>query len=231
MTFSALWDCAVRPSTYDFYTWLVHVHALGASEIVFRCHEFSTRKWPAEEGRRRFENFIRPGPDLMGLPSRIGGDGRVCGSYMTHDLMADGGPKARLKSVFPAGPHKYTVTLRQTSHRPEKNSDDAVWREFARKIGAHVIEDTARKPIGLFERVALYAGAKGNFGVVNGPMGLLSLTPYPMTMFCDPETTAKGMAEHGVNVGESYGYCLPHQRMVWERPTVQGLMREFGRVG
>lgn len=223
--FSALYDLGWRISTYDFFTWLLVVQSMGAQEVVFKVDKFNDRKWSQGEARQRFENYIRPGPDLAGMPSRIGADGDDVGGHMCQHLMER--QFKRLKSVFSPGPHKYTVTLRRCWHNSYKNSEESVWTEFARNIGAHLIPDYDEEPIGLFERVSLYAGAEMNFGVPNGPMMLCSYTDYPLTMFCDPETTKAGFAAHGIEVGEQYPYALPNQRLVWEKATVKGLLREF----
>lgn len=227
--FSALYDLGHRITTYDFFTWLLIVHAMGASEVVFKVDRFNDRKWSQEEARQRFENYIRPGPDLAGIPSRIGDSGEDVGSHMTQDLIQN--PFQRLKSVFSPGDARYTVTLRRCYHNKYKNSDEKVWRKFAANIDARIICDYDEKPIGLFERMALYAGAEMNFGVTNGPMGLCTLTPYPVSIYCDPKTTAAGYASHGIQVGEQLPFALANQRLIWERPTVDSLMRDFRQMG
>jgi hypothetical protein len=230
VTFSALYDLKTRITTYDFFTWMLNVQSMGAREIVFKVDEgFNDRKWSEHESRQRFENYIRPGPDLAGLPSRIGTDGEDVGSHMLQELMQR--PFKRMRTVFPPAGHRYTVTLRRCYHNKRKNSDQNLWRAFADRIGAHVIPDYDEKPIGLFERMSLYAGAEMNFGVPNGPMALCSMSPYPVTIFADPKVCAKGFASHGMAVGQQYPYALPGQRIVWERPTMAGLMREFRAMG
>lgn len=223
--FSALYDLSHRITSYDFFTWMLVVQAMGASEIVFKVDQFNDRKWSQGEARQRFENYIRPGPDLAGLPSRLGSDGEDIGSHMVQDLMQR--PFHRLRSVFAPASHRYTVTLRRCWHNKAKNSDEKVWLEFADKIGAYVIPDFDAKPMGLFERMSLYAGAEMNFGVPNGPTALCSMSPYPITIFCDPATAIKGFAAHGIAEGEQYPYALPGQTLVWEKPTVESLMRKF----
>lgn len=227
--FSALYDLGHRITSYDFFTWMLAVQAMGASEIVFKVERFNDRKWSQGEARQRFENYIRPGPDLAGMPSRIGSHGEDIGGHMMPDLMAR--PFKRLRSVFAPASHRYTVTLRRCWHNKAKNSDEKVWLEFAAAIGAYVIPDFDAKPIGLFERMSLYAGAEMNFGVPNGPTALCSMSEYPVTIFCDPATSKGGFAAHGIAEGEQYPYALPGQRLVWEKPTLDGLMREFNSMG
>src|SRR5215813_14447557 len=227
----ALYDLSVQPSTYDFFNWLAHVKLLGATRVHFKTEPMRATKWNREEAFRRFENYIRPGPELAFLPHRIAYDGERIGSIQLHDLTADldrlQRPLSRLKTVWPPRAVKYTVTIRETFHNPHKNSDRDLWLAFAERIGAHVIEDTSRKPISLYERVALCAGAKMNFGVTNGPMGLLYYTEYPFVNFADPVATRKSFGGHKISPGDQVPWFLPTQRFVWEKPTMDNLMREF----
>src|SRR5262245_38840122 len=187
----ACFDLQHRLPTYDFFCWLTHVKLLGATAFnIPRSRKFKMRKkWRPEETERRLANYILPGPALAGLPGAMGEEGdRTIGSHLVVDLWRDiqnnGGYMPRLKSVLPPGQIKYTVTLRQQAYKSEKNSDPDVWREFARRIDAHVFEDYSVQPIGLHQRVAIMAGARMNFGVPNGPLSLLYWTEYPLCEVC-----------------------------------------------
>jgi hypothetical protein len=220
----ALYDLEHRYSTYDYFTWQTHVKLLGATEIVFKPEPMRAKKYPAEEGRRRFRNYIQPGPALSDLPSRIGcdGDGKI-GSVQLYDIAADlarlGRELPRMHSVLPPAAVKYTVTIRETGHNRHKNSDRELWLRFGQEIGARIIEDHAREPIGLYERIALYAGARMNFGVPNGPMGMLYFTDYPFRIFC-----------HRIAVGEQVPWFRPQQRLVWQKASMDGLLREVEAI-
>jgi hypothetical protein len=224
----------LRPTTYDFFNWLVHVKLLGATEITFRVEPMRQSKWPIAESLKRFRNYIFPGPALAGLPARVAneGDGKI-GSIQLHVLLDDlkklGKELPRLKSVLPPDGFsaRYTVTIRETFHNPHKNSDRDMWLKFADEIGAVVIEDTAREPMELFTRVGLYAGARMNFGVVNGPLALLYYTPYPFAISCDPVATAKSFGGHNIKPGDQVPWFLPNQKLIWEKPNLEGLLREF----
>jgi hypothetical protein len=230
VSFSALYDLRKRSTTYDYFTWQAHVQAMGANEIVFQADEIISTKYGLKEARKRFDNFILPGPALSELKCRLGTDGRDIGSSMLQELVRLPYPFRRMKSLLPARSERYTVTLRQTFRKPERNSDEFIWREFARRIGAYVIEDHSVEPISLYDRMALYAGAKMNFGIPNGPMGLLYLTEYPFMIFSEPEITSKGFAGHGIKVGDQLPTALRGQTLVWERPTVKIMMREFEKI-
>jgi hypothetical protein len=228
--FSAFYDLRHRIVTYDFFYWLVYVQILGATEIVINPSEIKSSKYPLDEAKERLNNFILPGPALAGLPCRIGNDGVDCGSHKVDEFVKlDLSKFHRLQSVFKPYNAEYTVTLRRTVRKTYRNSDEPLWREFAKKIGAVVIEDYYVKPIGLYERMALYAGAKMNFGVTNGPMALLMITSYPAMMW-DCSSSIKGFRRHGINVGDSFPWLLPSQSMKWEKPTMELLMGTMDKI-
>ncbi len=229
----ALYDMRTRPTTYDFFNWLVHVKLLGATDIAFRVEPMNQGKWPIAESLKRFRNYIWPGPALADLPCKMSneGDDKI-GSVQLHvlleDLQKSGKELPRLHSVLPKhSAAQYTVTIRETFHNPHKNSDRDMWLVFAAKINAKVIEDTTREPIDLHERIAYYAGAKMNYGVVNGPLALLYYTPYPFAISCDPQATKKSFGGHNIRPGDQVPWFLPTQKLIWEKPTLEGMLREF----
>jgi len=232
----ALYDMTWRSTTWDFFNWLAHVKLLGATEITFRIEPMSPAKYSAAEGRRRFENFIRFAPPLFSLSWRIANDGDgTVGSQRLDVLLADA---ARLKRdiprmqlmLQPSKQHRFTVTMRETFRNMHKNSDRELWLRFAERISARVIEDHDREPIALYKRLNLYAGAKMNFGVVNGPLAALYYSRWPFAISCDPETSRKSFTGHNVKPGDQATCFLPHQRWVWEKPTMDGLMRLVDEV-
>jgi len=222
---NALWILSSRtgPATFDFATWLAIVKKRGATRIVLDDKTVRTKKFSEAVVRRRIETIIEPMPALAGLPWQRGNQGQIFGSYRMADLAALG-DFDRLKSVLPPKNVRYTVTLRNYHHHAYRNSDEKLWRDFAAKIGAHLIEDFGDKPIDLHERVALYAGAKMNFGVTNGPVWMLFLTPYPVTMF-DCSANEPLWLQHGIKPGTQLPWALPHQKLVWKRPTMDDLMK------
>jgi hypothetical protein len=230
----ACYDLQHRLPTYDFFCWLTHVKLLGATAITISRGRklFMRKKWPASETEKRLENYILPGPALAGLPCRMGEDGdREIGSHLVQKLWADiirlGGEMPRLQTVLAPGGAAYTVTIRQHWFKGQRNSDAELWRTFARRINAHVFEDFDTVRIGLYERVALMAGARMNFGVPNGPLSLLWWTPYPLCQICDPDLTARDFDRQGIAIGEQVPWFLPNQRLIWERPTMDVLMSQF----
>ena len=234
----AFYDLQYRHPTYDFFTWLVHVKLLGAVEIVFPPLEtwkfLMRKKWPREETLRRLDNFLYPGAALAGLPWRTGSEGeRHLGSHLYIEVWRDmqklGCGLPRLRSVLPPGNVRHTVTIRETFYLPYRNSDPDLWRLFGERIGARVIEDTMRQDIGLYERMSLYAGAEMNWGIPNGPLSMLYLTPYPLTEFCDPHKFRECFSRQHIPLNDQIPWFLPKQKLVWQKPTMDSLMREFER--
>ena len=225
----ALYPLSRHIASFDFYSWLVLAKAAGATEILFDTSRPKTTKWAADVVRRRYESIIAPGPALAGLPSSTGTQGRLVGDPHMRFLVEHcraGRPIERLRSVLSPGKERYTVTLRNDRRIPARNSNDAAWRAFAAEIGARVIEDYDDSPIGLHQRVALYAGAEMNFGVTNGPIHLCTLTPYPAMMFaCDQN--AGGFLNAGVRFGEPCPWGGPKQRWIWEPDELPVLRRYF----
>lgn len=230
MGFDARYDLKHRNASFDFFTWVTHVRLLGATGIVFGVKEVKSGKWDEAEIRRRYESIIKPGADLAGIAWREGDDGIEIGTHKLQGILElKRWDFPRIESKLPPADAKYTVTIRNTGLKTFRNSDEKVWREFARRIGARVIEDWSVKPISLFDRVALYAGARMNFGVVNGPMGLLYFTPYPMMMW-DCDCCEFAWKKHGIRKGEQVPWMLPGQSLVWQKPTLKLLMSAFEKL-
>jgi len=234
---TALYDLARkdRTTTYDFFQWMVMHKILGYEQINF--HHLDC-PWPGKyqhcdnpykEARRRFYNYIQPAPHLLGMSAGISSEGEDVGSHWLQDLIKlNQFDFPRIKSPLPPSLHCYTVTLRKESHKPEKNSDEEIWRRFAQKIGALVIEDVSVKEIGLYQRLAYLAGAEMNYGLPNGPVSLIQWTNYPMRMFADPNNfyVVKSFRGHGIEPGTQIPYWRDNQHIVWKRPTLDNLLKE-----
>ena len=227
----ARYDLSKRNISFDFYAWQTHAWLLGYREIVFKISDgYGQHREPQDVLARRYQSIVKPGPDMIGMPWREGDDGEECAShYLQWIVQTWNWDFPRLKSVKPAGTARYTVTLRNVPMHVRRNSNAPMWRKFAKEIGATVIEDWHDQPIDLYDRMALYAGAKMNFGVVNGPMGMLMLSKYPMQMW-DCGDVADRWAKHGVQAGTQLPWFLPGQSLVWERPTVGDLMAAVNRI-
>lgn len=225
----ALYDVSLDIVGFDFFNWLVRAAGDGATSVVFRDTFVKTNKWPEATAKRRLRSILQPGPALVGLPASVGNEGRNLWSAHLGKLVRDvraGKPIATLESVLPPGNAHYTVTLRNTQRAPLRNSNAPAWRAFAAEIGARVIEDYDDVPIGLHERMALYAGAEMNFFVCNGPMHLCSLSPYPLMCFAADK--AIGAFENsGIAFGGQYPWMRENQRFIWEPDEPAVIRRHF----
>lgn len=230
----ARYDLAYYIAGFDFYHWLITVKMKGAERVVFGIDNPREHKWTKSVVLRRFESIIKPGPALAGLEYRVGSGGIPDLAFTS---MADfirfvyGRDFPRLLAPLPLkyGP-QFTITLRNDSRIPEKNSNRKEWEKVADRIGAFVIEDYEDDPIPLHSRMGIYAGAKMNFGVLNGPPHLLSLTPYPVVMF-KANANAKAMEKSGILFGTQLPWAYENQSLVWEEDTYDNIMRWAERNG
>lgn len=223
--------------SFEFFGWLVMVKARGATEIAFDLSNPKLRKkftdFGFENVMNRFRSIVEPGPALARLPSRFV-DGSVTGEVNASsiDLVPwgrAGNSFDRLESVKPPVPCGYTVTIRDNAlgGARGRDSNQEAWRKFADEIGALVIEDYHVKPIHLHDRVALYAGAKMNFGVCNGPVHAISLMRYPVIMLVNSVSAQNSQIKCGNPFGQQYPWMLPNQKLVWIKDTYDNLMRIF----
>ena len=223
----ALYSLSTKISGFDFFPWLVMQAQAGATEIVFDKANPHTGKWPRDVVLRRFESILWPGPLLLGLKCSIGTYGSQLAPYHQADLVRlsrAGVVFPKLKTVLPPGRERYTVTLRKTQRIECRNSNEADWRIFAAEIGAYVIEDYDVKPISLYERMALYAGAEMNFFVTNGPALLCELSPYPSMSFDNQKST---LCHVGVPFGEKYPFMQDNQHMIYEPDDLPVIRKHF----
>lgn len=140
-----------------------------------------------------------------------------------------------------AGRPPVTITLREALHDSPRNSRTEEWLRFAAYLrdveGERVIiiRDTARadEPLFGFEtypvasrnlqiRLALYAQAKCNFFVSNGPVTLAMFSEAPYVFINEvldyqdsSNKTESWTLWHGTNPGEQVPWAKPNQRIVW----------------
>lgn len=233
----ALYDTGRWLTSFNFFEWLIQAKARGATKVVFDIRNIRGDKWPREVSRKRFYSICVPGCALADLPYEIF-DCETIGSTQARDVAEANGWSLvahwrkhgfieRLRSPRRPKRARYTVTLRRTQRAPGRNSDEEVWRDFAEEIGAGVIPDYDDEPTHLHERVALYAGARMNFFVSNGPAILCSLTEYPCMIF-ETNKAAGSLAGDGIpGWGAQYPWMLANQRAIWEDATAESIRRHF----
>jgi hypothetical protein len=231
------YDLSIMPFTWDFFTWLVIYRARGMAIVNFNWQQARSTKWGWDESKNRFHNYMFPGPKLLAdMPVTIDHQDALLDPQALlnrrQDLPKDY-ERLYLREPRDCPGVRYTVTLRRTFHKPDRNSDPEVWREFARRIAAHVIEDSQDRPITLHDRYSLYAAARQNYSVPNGPTSVLEYTPYAFCQVADPSvrTALKSWAGHGVKVGDKIETLLPNQHIVWARPTLEGLLAVHEQCG
>ena len=233
----ALYDLGRYLPSFNIAEWIVQAEALGATKVIFDVREMRHDKWPSPFNWRRFESICLPMPALIGLAHEVFDRGTTAPTE-AQDIAKPGGASLvqfwnsgkrfkRLRTVRPHVKCRYTVTLRKTQRSPGRNSDESVWREFAKEIGAWVIPDYDDAPTHLHERMALYAGAEMNFFVSNGPGVLCSLSEYPMMMFCAHHAWGSYKGDGMGEWGAQYPWALPQHRSIWEDATRESLRRHF----
>lgn len=228
----ALYDLSRYLTSFNFFEWLVQAEADGATSVVFDTRRIRSHKWPQKIAQQRFQSICEPGPALSGLTSFTNmmfegarDFGEPGGARLVR-FCKSGRKFRRLRSVKEPGTARYTVTLRSTQRSPLRNSERSLWMSFASEIGALVIPDYDEVPIHLHDRMALYAGAKMNFFVSNGPGILCSLSEYPCMMF-NTHHARESLLKDGMQDFEQYPWMLQNQRAIWEEATAGSLTAHF----
>lgn len=236
---AALYDVSKRecPLTFDYYAWQCLVKAKGYDTVTFKNDVYRLKKYPGgvDEAKARFSSILWPGPNFACMSRATGTTGDFIGKWAIPDIVALGLEQniPRMKSATKSLPgFDYTVTLRHMKNKEGRNSDRALWIEFAYRIGATIIPDYFDVPIALHHRFSMYAGARMNYGVMGGPLAMLLWTPYPISIWCDPECEPliKSMKGHGCEIGQSWPFMLQNQKLIWQKPTLDALMAEFERI-
>ncbi|OGO93217.1 MAG: hypothetical protein A3F41_07285 [Coxiella sp. RIFCSPHIGHO2_12_FULL_44_14] len=160
-----------------------------------------------------------------------------------------------LSSSAVKGRKVVTITLRQSSYMPARNSDIHAWAHFASRLDPQryfvvFVPDTekALEPtpseltpfvyftepcwnVGL--RAALYDASFINLGVNNGPMILCWLNEqcryitFKMKAAGVPQTTDAAFRTHGFEIGKSLPFAKPYQKWVWEDDREDVIQKEF----
>lgn len=216
------------PASFNFLEFLVAAKTYGATEIVLDVSHGHTLKYTLKETEQRVKSIVEPCCALAGLPFVYGktAPGMIdCGYHFAVPVKAwkDCGWLAKLKSVKPSKVVQYTVTLRNSTRQPRRNSNTTAWRRFAEEIGAKVFEDWSDEPIHLHDRMAYYAGAEMNF-FSNGGMSALGIfSDYPYTILMNKAYNPY-LDANGWKRGDQIPWALPNQTTVWEEDTYENLM-------
>jgi len=230
----ATYKLSEKLASFEFFYWLVMVQAQGATKVVFDTTNPKLKNITIEDVLRRYTSILQPGPALAGMQHFMG-QAKTDVKAVARDLIPwykAGNKFKRLMTVKQPIECKYTVTIRDNrGGAPGRNSNREVWTRFANEIDAVLIDDYYDKPIHLHDRVALYAGAKMNFGVCNGPMHMLSLTPYPMAMFVNSESARGSSIKTGLQENEKLPWMLPNQHVIWKKDkNIDELLQTFKEI-
>jgi len=231
----ACYDLSRYLASFEFFNWLVMAQADGATKIKFDVSRPKLKNFSLHDVLKRFETILQPGPALAGLPCGEGKDDKRFRMLSCQSLISwvrSGRTFRRLETVKPAvSGNDFTVTIRSNKAGARLRDSSSVWREFAKRIAATVIEDWYDKSIHLHDRIALYAGAKMNFGVCNGPIHMLSLTSYPVAMFVNSSSAHNSQVRWGMKAGEKYPWMLANQNMIWQDDKdLSAMLRTFDRM-
>lgn len=223
-TLEIYYDLDQAPGSFDF------IHSLGNAVLHAHDHDYSTIKLQFRNNgmaqkpqdpvdlthahkSQMINNVVRPLVEMFGIqevdevrpdalnfhymPSPILNNYRATGYLPDYQEKAE----ARKWAYNKCRDHPITITLREASYWPQRNSNLPEWEKFARYIEKDhrviIIRDTGRATefcdefetcpdasLDLHKRLALYRRAKMNFFVMNGPAALCFMTStIPYTAF------------------------------------------------
>ena len=151
-----------------------------------------------------------------------------------------------------------TITLRESSHKPERNSNIVEWAKAADKIsslGFHpiIVRDTENSfntpcpllknfshcpqaAVNLDLRLALYELCQTNLMVLNGPGVLCWLSKkasyimFRMITSNVENSSLAMLASMGLTPNSDLAIASPRQRLVWEIDKSETIVREFQKL-
>jgi hypothetical protein len=253
------YNVTTSPLSYDFCTWLidqeqrrVNANAPGPLKVAFWYGRDGKTGISGMPDREQMLNKVcRPAMELIGAvedPKAILGHTSEFFSYKRIvDAYKAGAtvPKFKTDVLSPIEEPGYvTITLRETTYWPHRNSRIPEWIQFAKYLkskGERVVfvRDTrlAEEPVDGFEtcpiasrdlikRTALYRDAKCNLFVANGPISLAYFGDTPWLKFFEIDDQGAYNAAKSeywrVCVGldpdkqEQFPWSTDKQRIVWK---------------
>lgn len=188
----AVYDLGVMPTTFDFAVFAVMAKTLQYAEVRFVVG-MTEWKYPAEIGWRRWANICIPLCKLVGIPFSVGtkmeGDTLGYGTGHIEHLYRRVGKISKLKPLYEYPKKGYvTITMRESFRNKWRDSNREEWAkvgEYLAKRGEEVLvlEECENQPLALEERMSIYANAKMNLAVGNGPMVMCWLSEAPYLTF------------------------------------------------
>jgi len=267
------YDLSVSPATYDFTGFLVSaaaesdfaVHLIPGPWGGFRDDQFAP--YSVAERILMRDRIVVP---MTGLAPNCHGcvvqadrrkpDGDVrhygvrhYGANVMVEMMRRGVFPLRSTKKTGRGKPYATITLREASYWPTRNSDVAEWLKVAEWIERKGIEPVfvrdsaeaetplpfATEPlaaIDLLERAAIYAGAELNLFVNNGPAWMAVFMGVPL-LICKlvvpdiPAASERWFATCGLPVGSQMPNARPRQRLLWADDGADAIISEIETCG
>jgi len=232
-----LYDLSNRPASFDFVTCLATAKTCGATHVRFVRKGWKLKNYSNPE--ERFRSIVEPAVGLWGMDYSVGERDGLEYSHFLPAAVEAYKKFGRIEKIpYAVEPKDYvTITLRK-SRNPERDSKDDEWLKFAKRVGckAIIIRDYEERPLDLVDRMKLYAGAKMNFMVINGPITLCihSDAPYlcMRTIGCEKSqsTSPKFMAKIGITPGFQFPWSNANQRLSYLDDACENIEREYEQM-
>lgn len=279
---TAFYDLRHSPPTYDFVSFLLYAEMMRqrmeASALAIRFVAGPVggfrrdTLWPRDVETRQmmFDNVVRPMASMLPVLAdrpvyarervegeSLGFDAACYGLTKFVAAMRETGPTLR-----PPAAERFsnllTITLRESPHWPERNSNLNEWlgAADALKAGGYrvvFVRDVLAREASAFDRfetdhraasdlvvrARLYASAFCNLFVSNGPAWFAMALGVPALIFRPANDLSPNRAAHvshltqsGIRPGGQVPGSLPTQRLVWAHDTRDQIVRavaEFSR--
>lgn len=237
----ALYDLSNRPASFDYVTFLATATTYGAKHVRLVLNNgWKDKDYNKKQAFERFISIVEPAAALYGLDYSVG-DRR--GIEYNHVLKASVETYAKMgrigKIARPCKPSNYiTITLRK-SRCIERDSNETEWLKFAKRLNCQsvILRDWDEQRVDLEYRWDLYANAKMNFMVINGPLTLCihSDAPYiSMRTIGGPNSgsTSPQQIERltGITPGFQFPWAGPHQRLSYLDDTCENIEAEWAAM-
>ena len=230
-----LYDLLQRPASFDFVTCLATSVAMGIKHVRFVMGGWKKKNYSDPE--ERFRSIVEPAVALFGLTYSIGEpEGLPISHFFNAAMEVHSKTGKNGKIITSCVAQDYiTITLRK-SRNPERDSNESEWLKFAARHKTVVIRDYDERPITLEDRMQLYANARMNIMVINGPLTLCihSDAPYisMRTIGCERSgsTSPAFMRQIGITPGFQFPWARDRQRLSYMQDTAENIEAEYVAV-
>lgn len=232
------------PTTYDFAVFAVIAKTMMYSEVRFVTLGMADWKYPVDIGWKRWANICIPICKLAGLPfsagDDFGGDTIGYGTGHVEQMYRKVGKISKLKSVYDYPDKGYvTITMRESFRNKWRDSNRPEWAKVAEYLAKRgekivVLEECENQPLAVEERMAIYANAKMNLAVGNGPMVLCWLSDAPYLTFQLPngpkdeyDALVAQWGRLGFPVGSQLSFRNSMQEIVWGPDDADLIIKKY----